>query len=263
MSTALPASIEDVQNRIDSRQITIQKVGIKSIRHPLTFVDSNKSSQQTIATFDLAVNLAAHLKGTHMSRFVELIHELDGKFSIKTLHCLLLTMITRLQAEQGYIDISFPYFLTKKAPVSQVSSALDYHVTLHGEINHHLTVVNYTVVVPVTSLCPCSKEISEYGAHNQRSHITLKVASQHELCVAELIQLVEKQGSCELYATLKRSDEKFITEKAYENPKFVEDIVRDLAVALQKDERIVSYCIEAENFESIHNHSAYARIMSD
>lgn len=261
MPTVFP--VEDVQNRPDTRQIPIQKVGIKSIRHPITFIDHKHSSQPTIATFDLAVNLAPHLKGTHMSRFVELIHELEGKFSIKTLHHLLESMLQRLQAEHGYIDVSFPYFLTKTAPISQVSSALDYQVTLHGEIHHHLTVVQYTVIVPVTSLCPCSKEISAYGAHNQRSYITLKVASPHELCIAELIRLIEQQGSCELYATLKRSDEKFITEKAYDNPKFVEDIVRDLAIALQKNPQIISYSIEAENFESIHNHSAYARIMSD
>jgi GTP cyclohydrolase I len=259
---ATPA-IEDVQNRLDTRQIVIQKVGIKSIKHPIYFQNVDGHKQHTIATFDLAVNLAAHLKGTHMSRFVELIHELNGQFGVVELQNLLKKMLTKMQAEQGYIDVSFPYFRTKQAPVSQVSSSLDYQVTLHGEIHHGITAIQYTVVVPVTSLCPCSKEISAYGAHNQRSHITLKVASQQPLCLDKLIGMVESQGSCELYATLKRSDEKYITEKAYENPKFVEDIVRDVALELSKDLRILSFSVEAENFESIHNHSAYAKVVSE
>lgn len=261
MSSFVPQPIEDVQNRVDTRGIVIQKVGIKSLTLPIIFTDADHS-QPTIATFDLSVNLAAHLKGTHMSRFVDLVHGLEGKLSVERLKKLLNTMLDKLQAQQGYIDVSFPFFRMKQAPITAVSSQLDYRVTLHGEIHRQMTALNYTFIVPVTSLCPCSKEISEYGAHNQRSYITAKVASQETLSLSHFIALIEQQGSCEIYANLKRPDEKHVTEKAYENPKFVEDIVRDLALVLQKDSRILSYVIEAENHESIHNHSAYARIVS-
>ena len=263
IANSLDNPIEDVQNRLDTRHIVIQKVGIKSIKHPILFRDLQNREQHTIATFDMSVRLDEHLKGTHMSRFIELIHEHAHTIQNDSLSLLLKKMLAKLNAQQGYIDISFPYFRSKKAPVSQTLSTLDYQVTLHGEIHDHLIATSYTVVVPVTSLCPCSKEISAYGAHNQRSHITLKVATQQSICLDALIGLVEAQGSCELYATLKRSDEKYITEKAYENPKFVEDIVRDVALEMKKDPRILSFSVEAENFESIHNHSAYARVVSE
>lgn len=255
--------IVDVQNRHDTRHVAIQKAGTKGVTYPITFLDANNSRQHTLASFDLAVDVLPQFKGTHMSRFIEVVHEINEPFSVGTLQKMLKTIVARQNAEHGYIDVHFPYFLTKKAPVSGVASVLEYTVSLHGEIHPGLSTINYTVTVPVTSLCPCSKEISEYGAHNQRAYITLQVASQEILCLAELITLVEKQGSCELYSTLKRSDEKYITEKAYENPKFVEDIVRDLALVLEKETRIVSYRIEAESLESIHNHSAYAVVVSD
>lgn len=263
MNKTVSLPIEDVQNRRDTRQIAIQKAGIKAVSYPITFLDSNTSTQHTLATFDLAVNVLSHFKGTHMSRFVEIVHEITSPFSLITLQNMLKTMVARQNAEHGYIDVRFPYFLMKKAPISGVASVLEYNVSLHGEIHHGLSTITYTIRVPVTSLCPCSKEISEYGAHNQRTYITLQVTSQEILCLADLILLVEKQGSCELYATLKRSDEKYVTEKAYENPKFVEDIVRDLALALEKESQIVSYHIETESIESIHNHSAYAVVISD
>ena len=176
---------------------------------------------------------------------------------------MLTDMAEMLEADEGHIEMSFPYFINKRAPVSGVESLMDYEVTLIGEIKGGVTHTNIKVVVPVTSLCPCSKEISAYGAHNQRSHITVNVRTKGFLWIEELVELVEKQASCELYGLLKRPDEKFVTERAYDNPKFVEDAVRDVAAALNAEKRIISYVVESENFESIHNHSAYALISHD
>lgn len=253
-------SIEDVQNHPDSRNIAINKVGIKDIRHPFKFIDKEGLQQATVGTFNMAVNLAHHQKGTHMSRFVALLNEDCQQFSIKGFPALLEKMTHKLEADMGYITMEFLYFVNKSAPISGVKSLLDYQIKLEGQWSKSEAKVNITVVIPVTSLCPCSKKISEYGAHNQRSHITVNAAIKNDICAEDIIRLVEKQASSELYSLLKRPDEKYVTELAYDNPKFVEDVVRDVANSLNNDSRILAYTLEAENFESIHNHSAYAVI---
>ncbi len=258
-----PAAIADVQNSADTRRIPINKVGIKDIRHPVRVKDRTGGEQHTIAHFNMYVNLPHNFKGTHMSRFVEILNHHEREISVESFKDMLSEMTELLEAESGHIEMSFPYFVNKTAPVSKVESLLDYNVTLIGERNSKDTFTNIKVVVPVTSLCPCSKKISEYGAHNQRSHVTISARTRSFVWIEELIDIVEQEASCELYGLLKRPDEKFVTERAYDNPKFVEDMVRDIAVRLNRDERILSYVVESENFESIHNHSAYALIEHD
>ena len=253
------ASVEDVQGRADTRRIAIDRVGIRNIRHPIKLRDRSGVQQQSVASFEMYVDLPHDLKGTHMSRFVELLHGID-ELSVERFGLLLAQMTERLEAERGFITVRFPLFVTKRAPVSGVTSLMDYEVTLIGERALEHNRISLQVVVPVTSLCPCSKKISERGAHNQRSHITLTAEVREPLWIEDLIDIAEQEASCELYGILKRPDEKFVTEKAYDNPKFVEDLVRDLALRLQNDPRIEQFVVEAENFESIHNHSAYARI---
>lgn len=255
--------IPDVQAKQDARRIDINRVGIKGIRHPLTYRDVQGREQSTIATLSMSVNLPHDRKGTHMSRFVQMLNEGELRISRQGLHDLLGLMTERLQANSGSIDLRFTYFVPKQAPVSGQTSLMDYDVTLSGVIDHGRSEVWTRLVVPVTSLCPCSKEIAAYGAHNQRSHITVKALLDEKLPLDTLITLLEAEGSCELYGLLKRADEKLITERAYENPKFVEDMIRDVAVALNQAEGVLAYEVEVENFESIHNHSAYAVIAHD
>jgi GTP cyclohydrolase I len=216
--------------------------------------------QHTIAMFNMYVCQPHHFKGTHMSRFVEILEEHEREITVETFQVMLREMVERLEAEEGHIEMSFPYFIEKKAPVSGVKSLMDYEVTFKGEIKKGKQSFTMKVVVPVTSLCPCSKRISERGAHNQRSHVTVTARTNDFVWIEEIVDLVEKQGSSELYGLLKRPDEKYVTERAYDNPKFVEDMVRDVAAVLNLDERIEAYVVESENFESIHNHSAYALI---
>ncbi|MDH3692262.1 MAG: GTP cyclohydrolase FolE2 [Gammaproteobacteria bacterium] len=260
--TATPI-IADVQGHPDTRQIAIDKVGIKDIRHPVRVKDRSAGEQHTIATFNMYVELPHNFKGTHMSRFVEILNNHEREISVASFRGMIREMTERLDAEKGHIEMTFPYFVTKRAPVSGVESVLDYQVSLVGEIDGNISKALTKVVVPVTSLCPCSKQISDYGAHNQRSHVTLTVRANAFVWIEELIELVETQASCELYGLLKRPDEKYVTEKAYDNPKFVEDMVRDVAAMLNDDDRVVAYTVESENFESIHNHSAYAQIVRD
>ncbi len=257
------STIADVQNEPDTRHLAIDKVGIKDIRHPVRVKDRSQGEQHTIAHFNMYVELPHNFKGTHMSRFVEILNGHDPEISVESFKDMLTEMSTRLEAHTGHIEMSFPYFINKTAPVSGVRSLLDYQVTFIGEIHNGQHIMTIKVVVPVTSLCPCSKEISKYGAHNQRSHVTITVRTNTFVWVEDLIDLVEKQASCELYGLLKRPDEKYVTERAYENPKFVEDMVRDIAARLNRDERVDAYTVESENFESIHNHSAYAMIRRD
>ncbi len=252
--------IADVQNSLDTRQIPIDKVGIKDIRHPVRVTDRSGGEQHTIATFNMYVNLPHNFKGTHMSRFVEILNQHEYEITVESFRQMLREMTERLEANAGHIEMNFSYFVNKAAPVSGVESLLDYDVTLIGEIENGKPKMNVKVVVPVTSLCPCSKKISEYGAHNQRSHVTVNARTNGFVWIEDLIDLVEQEASCELYGLLKRPDEKYVTERAYNNPKFVEDMVRDVASRLNKDERISAYTVESENFESIHNHSAYALI---
>ncbi len=255
--------IADVQGSADTRRIAINKVGIKSIRHPVRVRDRSCGEQHTIASFNMYVSLPHNFKGTHMSRFVEILNEHEREISVASFKDILHEMAERLSADAGHIEMSFPYFINKTAPVSGVQSLMDYDVTFIGEVVNKKTGFTLKIVVPVTSLCPCSKEISAYGAHNQRSHVTVQVRTQGFVWIEELIDMIEKQASCELYGLLKRPDEKYVTERAYDNPKFVEDMVRDIAAVFNKDERIEAYVVESENFESIHNHSAYAMIERD
>jgi len=255
--------IEDVQGRADTRRIPIDRVGIKDIFHPVRVKDRSGGEQHTIANFSMYVHLPHNFKGTHMSRFVEILNEHEREISVESFNGMLAEMTARLDSGGGHLEMSFPYFVMKKAPVTQVQSLLDYRATLTGELKDGRIDTWIKVLVPVTSLCPCSKQISDYGAHNQRSHLTISAKIREHVWLEELIEVAEQEGSCELFGILKRPDEKWVTERAYDNPKFVEDIVRDIATRLNQDERIRSYVIEAENFESIHNHSAYARIERD
>ena len=263
LTSPLLAEIPDVQGMADTREIAIDRVGIKALRHPIRVLGRDGEIKHTIATFDMTVRLAHDVKGTHMSRFVETLESNDEALSAATFGALLKRMVERLEVTEGRIQIAFPYFIKKSAPVSGVTSLLDVEVLLTGEISGETTTVITKVTVPVTSLCPCSKEISAYGAHNQRSHISISLRSNAPMKIEDIVRIAEDQASAELYGILKRTDEKFVTERAYDNPKFVEDLVRDIAAALNDDERVDAYVIESENFESIHNHSAYAVIERD
>jgi GTP cyclohydrolase I len=261
MSTTIAADIiPDTQSAADTRQIPINKVGIKDIAHPVRILSRTGEEQHTIARFNMYVSLPHNFKGTHMSRFVEVLMGHEREITVQSFKAILTEMTARLEADAGHIEMTFPYFIAKSAPVSGVESRMNYDVTFQGDLLGGVPRMRVKVVVAVTSLCPCSKNIAAYGAHNQRSHITLNVHTDHFIWIEELIELVEAEASCELYGLLKRPDEKYVTEKAYDNPKFVEDMVRDIAIRLDADARILAYSVESENFESIHNHSAYALI---
>ncbi len=255
--------IDDVQGSPDSRKLAIDKVGVKDIRHPVRVRDRSGGEQHTVASFNMYVELPHNFKGTHMSRFVEILNQHEKEISVRSFKTMLKEMTELLEADKGHIEMVFPYFVTKNAPITGVESMIDYQVTLAGEVYAGKTQTEIKIVVPVTSLCPCSKQISDYGAHNQRSHVTVRVVTNTFIWIEELIDVVEAEASCELYGLLKRPDEKYVTERAYDNPKFVEDMVRDVAGCLNEDERIDAYSVESENFESIHNHSAYALITRD
>jgi len=255
-------AIPDVQSTIDTRRIAIQRVGVKGVRYPIT-VKTGKGMQPSIGAWNMYVHLPEEKKGTHMSRFIALLENNRTPLDATSFGALMRQMVKLLEADAGRIELSFPYFVNKTAPVSGVESLMDYEVGMTGEIRNGELEVTLKVLVPVTSLCPCSKEISAYGAHNQRSHITVEAVLDGELPIDELIAKIEAQASCELYGLLKRPDEKYVTERAYDNPKFVEDLVRDVAGMLNAEPRVAAYKLEAENFESIHNHSAYALIEND
>ena len=263
MNTRDPVSIPDVQNSADKRRLAIDRVGIKAIRHPVKVSERSGGVQHTIANFNMYVGLPHQFKGTHMSRFVEILNAHEREISVETFKRMLTEMMEKLEAQSGHVEMSFPYFVNKAAPVSKVKSLMDYEVTFIGDIDAGAQRFTMKVVVPVTSLCPCSKKISEYGAHNQRSHVTVTARTSGFVWIEDIVDVVEKEASCELYGLLKRPDEKYVTERAYDNPKFVEDMVRDVAAVLNKDERVEWYVVESENFESIHNHSAYALIERD
>jgi len=261
--SASAAGIPDVQASADTRRLAIDKVGIKAIRHPIQVAVKGGGVQHTIATFNMYVGLPHHFKGTHMSRFVEILNAHEREISVESFKLMLREMAERLEADSGHIEMNFPYFVNKAAPVSGVQSLMDYDVTFVGGIERGRQTFTMKVVVPVTSLCPCSKEISDYGAHNQRSHVTITARTRSFVWIEDLVAYAEGEASSELYGLLKRPDEKLVTERAYDNPKFVEDMVRDVAARLNADDRIEWYVIESENFESIHNHSAYALIERD
>lgn len=253
--------IADVQSTIDTRHIAIQSVGIRSVKYPVLIELQGQKPMPSVAEFEMTVFLPADQKGTHMSRFIALLEESQGKvLTVGSFRSMLLNMLQLLGAPSGRIKMELPYFLSKVAPISGVASLMDYQLVLEGSASESGQDIYLTVVVPVTSLCPCSKKISEYGAHNQRSHVTARVQLKGDVDIAKLISAIEQQASCELYGLLKRPDEKYVTERAYDNPKFVEDLVRDVAIAMKQFTQIGQFTVEAENFESIHNHSAYARI---
>ena len=255
--------MEDVQASLDTRQIPISRVGIKDIQHPITIINRDGSRSPSIATFSMSVSLPHDQKGTHMSRFLQMLNETETEISAKNFHKMLADMVERLEADAGYIELQFPHFIEKTAPVSGVKSLMDYQVNLIGQIENGHLASTLEVTIPVKSLCPCSKKISDYGAHAQRSHLTVGINCSSKLWLNELIKGVEAQASAELFAILKRPDEKYITERAYDNPKFVEDVVRDIAHDFDNNDKISRYYIHAENFESIHNHSAFAVVEHD
>lgn len=259
MNLPLKTSLEDVQNTPDKRQLDIDQVGIKSLRYPIFFQSDDLGPTRVVADFSMYVRLPHHVKGTHMSRFIELLERPEQVFNVSDMKQFMQDMLTLLEAEKGHVEMRFPFFLSKAAPVSGVKSMMDYDVTLKADLGDDYS-MTVKAEIPVTSLCPCSKKISDYGAHNQRSLVTVEVEIDETLTLDELIRLVEEQASSQLYGLLKRPDEKFVTEYAYDNPKFVEDLVRDIAGALDKEEAIGGFRVECENFESIHNHSAYALI---
>ena len=260
--------IPDVQSDHDVRQLAIDRVGIRGLRYPIQFVDGADGAaapQATIATFGAYVALPADRKGTHMSRLVALIDEWREPLSLAALPSMLDMLLLRLDATAGRIDIDFPWFMRKVAPVSGVESMMDYEVKLRADAAADNRVVTATIVVPVMSLCPSSKAIADYGAHNQRSHLTLSLRPHAgvNVSLADWVRVAEEEASCELFGLLKRNDEKFVTERAYERPRFVEDLVRGVAARLAGDRRIAGFSVAAENFESIHNHSAYAEIVRE
>ena len=253
--------LPDIQSQLDSRNTCIDAVGIKGVRYPVTILTGG-GPVPTIATLSMTVGLSAITKGTHMSRFIELLEMQTEPLSQPRFRAMAMRMIERLDARSGTIEMRFPYFARKAAPVSGVQSLLDYDVRWRGSVTDNGAYSFWMhVLVPATSLCPCSKEISDYGAHNQRSHITIEAEMAGDMEIEELIAIAERSASCEVYGLLKRPDEKYVTERAYDNPKFVEDLVRDVAIALNHEPRVLAYMVEAENFESIHNHSAFARVL--
>ena len=258
--------IPDVQSCPDARELAIDRVGIRGLRYPMQFADGADPPQATVGSFNVYVALPAEQKGTHMSRLVAVIDEMRESLSLDGMSALLDTMLQRLDAEDGRIEIEFPWFMRKAAPVSGVPSMMDYQVKLAADHTDGKRTISATVVVPVMSLCPSSKAISDYGAHNQRSHLTLRVQPRpgddgEPVSLAELVGIAEDEASCELYALLKRADEKYVTERAYDRPRFVEDLVRGIAARMVGDSRFKAFSVAAENFESIHNHSAYAEIV--
>jgi len=252
--------LPDVQASADLRQMAIQHVGVKGLRYPLSLLGA-AGTQATVAVFAMDVALPPDVKGTHMSRFVEVLEAQTEPLDLPGVLSMLGVMLERLEASAGRISMRFPYFIRKAAPVSGVSSLIDVEVELTAEKPEGGEArLTQSVVVPVTSLCPCSKKISAYGAHNQRSNITITATLREVLALEDLVRMAEEEASCEVFGLLKRPDEKWVTERAYDNPKFVEDLVRDIALRLKADARIANWVVESENFESIHNHSAYALI---
>lgn len=254
------AMLHDTQSSHDDRQLPINKVGVKGLRHPIEIRDKATERQSTVATIALSVDLPHQFKGTHMSRFVEVLNAHGRLIHVENIPDILRELQRKLDADSAHLEMEFPFFLEKKAPVTGAAGLMDYVVKFDAAMAGKKYGMRLTVVVPVTTLCPCSKAISARGAHNQRGYVTLTVEYSKTVWIEELIALVEESASCELYSLLKRTDEKFVTEKAYDNPVFVEDLVRGVAQRCRGDKRITRFRVEAENMESIHNHAAYAMI---
>ncbi len=254
---AIDKPIIDVQNLPDHRDIPIDKVGVKDILYPIGVLDRTGGSQRTVARVNMYVNLPRRFKGTHMSRFVELLTEYSHDMTTTNMPRILKEMRKRLDARQAYLEVTFPYFLVKKAPVSKCEGLLAYQCSIRGWGSDDVT-LEIEVQVPITALCPCSKAISNQGAHNQRGLVTVRYRQVHFVWIEEIIELVETSSSCDIYSVLKREDEKYVTEKAYANPMFVEDVARTVAEKLDAHDGILWYSVEVENQESIHAHNAYA-----
>ena len=252
----------DVQKSRDTRNIPISKVGVKDISYPIVVMDKNKAIQHTVARINMYVDLPHHFKGTHMSRFIEILNTYREEIALDKMETILQRMKEKLGAGSAHLEIEFPYFIEKCAPVSGAASLMEYTCEFSATLGTEFDFI-LGVKVPVTSLCPCSKELSQYGAHNQRSIMTVRVRYREFIWIEDLIELIEECGSSPVYSLLKREDEKFVTEKAYENPRFVEDMVREATQRLLAMENIAWFTVEAENFESIHKHSAYAAIEMD
>jgi GTP cyclohydrolase I len=262
--------VEDVQNRRDHREIPIDQVGVSDLRYPIVIWDRENGQQQTIARLSMSVSLPHHFKGTHMSRFIEILTRHRGEITMRTMPAILHDLKQSLDAERARVEVEFPYFLERAAPVTGARALMDYDCSFAGEVNGESADFVLGVRVPVTSLCPCSKEISDYGAHNQRGYVTLEVRSARTgtgepelIWIEELVEVAEQAASAPVYALLKRPDERHVTMQAYDTPVFVEDIVRNVAAELRQDERIAWFQVDAVNQESIHNHSAFARIEWD
>ncbi|HEY3413885.1 MAG TPA: GTP cyclohydrolase FolE2 [Armatimonadota bacterium] len=258
--------LEDVQNHTDTRAIDLDQVGVSDLRYPIVVLDRKQGEQPTVATLTMSVSLPHHFKGTHMSRFLEVLNEHRGEITVRTVPMLLRDLKTRLEAERARIEVRFPYFLERAAPVTGATALMDFECAFIGESNATDDFL-LQVRVPVTSLCPCSKAISEYGAHNQRGYVTIEVRSvlandghPEIVWIEELIDIAERSASAPVYPLLKRPDERHVTMQAYDNPVFVEDIVRNAAVALQGDHRVAWFRVHVLNQESIHNHAAFAEV---
>jgi GTP cyclohydrolase I len=251
--------MKDIQNHIDDRNIDIDQVGVKGISYPITVLDKTMGRQQTVAQINMYVNLPRYYKGTHMSRFVEILNEHSNLISLQNFSEILEEMKNRLNAKSAHMEITFPYFIKKRAPISGSEGLMEYKCTFKGSLNKGRDLITI-IYVPISTLCPCSKEISDFGAHNQRGEVKLQVRFRKLIWIEDLIRLVEESASSDVYSVLKREDEKYVTERAYQHPMFVEDIVRDIAQKLNNDPNITWFAVESENFESIHNHNAYAYI---
>ncbi|MBL7085824.1 MAG: GTP cyclohydrolase I FolE2 [Candidatus Cloacimonetes bacterium] len=250
---------KDIQNQTDKRDIKINKVGVKGLKYPIILQDRRNRKQYSIANVNMYVELPHHYRGTHMSRFVEILNHYHKETIVDNLEKLLSEMKKKLKANMAYIELEFTYFIKKKAPISKEESLMSYECSFNASLGKNFC-FEMSATVPVTTLCPCSKEISEFGAHNQRTYVTARISYKDFVWLEEIIEIIEESGSSELYSLLKRADEKYITEKSYNNPKFVEDLVREIAEKLKSDKRITSYKVEAESIESIHNHNAYAMV---
>ena len=255
ISTQMP----DMQKRPDSRRIPIAKVGVKDITYPIVVMDKNRTLQHTVARVNMYVDLPHQFKGTHMSRFVEILNKYREQIALDKLETILEEMKSRLGAASAHLEIQFPYFIDKRAPVSGAKSLMEYTCEFNASMTDKLDFV-LGIKVPLTSLCPCSRELSRFGAHNQRSIMTVRVRYRNFIWIEDLVELIEQCGSSPLYSLLKRVDEKYVTEQAYENPRFVEDMVREAYSRLAALDNITWFSVETENFESIHNHSAYAAV---
>jgi GTP cyclohydrolase IB len=256
------SSLLDVQRTHDTRRVPISKVGVKDISYPIVVMDKNRSVQHTVARVNMYVDLPHHFKGTHMSRFIEILNTYREKIALDKMETILQEMKEKLGASSAHLEIEFPYFIEKRAPVSGAKSLMEYTCEFKASLAADFDFI-LGVKVPVTSLCPCSKELSSFGAHNQRSIMTVQVRYREFLWIEDLIEVIESCGSSPVYSLLKREDEKFVTEHAYQNPRFVEDMVRDATLKLSAMDPITWFSVEAENFESIHKHSAYAAVERD